>query len=161
MYLFAKQINNINRHFITSDNVEVSRVNGLEKFCTAWCTFDGKYYDGNPKEDWMRYTYSETTYETRTVESAPGQIKAGGNLDLGGAHVLNDNSQILAGGELKNEGGVIESGKNIDGIKKIVDKGIQTKYWKYEGQWDNPFEVSTALLHKAVLKGFFSNIIFK
>ncbi|PSE43720.1 hypothetical protein C7G91_06255 [Acinetobacter nosocomialis] len=143
MYLFAKQINNINRHFITSDNVEVSRVDGLKKFCNAWCTFDGKYYDGNWYEDWMTYTYSEITYETRTVESAPGQIKAGGNLDLGSAHVLNDNSQILAGGELKNQGGVIEPGKGIDGIKKIVDKGIQTKHWEYEGQWDNPFEVST------------------
>ncbi|MFL9514428.1 hemagglutinin repeat-containing protein, partial [Acinetobacter baumannii] len=143
MYLFAKQINNINRHLITSDNVEVSRVDGLKKFCNAWCTFDGKYYDGNWYEDWMTYTYSEITYETRTVESAPGQIKAGGNLDLGSAHVLNDNSQILAGGELKNQGGVIEPGKGIDGIKKIVDKGIQTKHWEYEGQWDSPFEVST------------------
>ena len=101
MRLSAKQINNINKHFITDDNVEVSRVDGLEKFCNAWCTFDGQYDGGNWFEDWMRYTYSEITYETRTVESAPGQIKAGGNLDLSGAQVLNDKSQILAGGELK------------------------------------------------------------
>lgn len=77
---------------------------GLEKYCDAWCTFDGNYYDGNPYEDWMRYYYSEITYETRTTESAPGQIKAGGHLDLNGAQVVNDKSQILAGGELKNEG---------------------------------------------------------
>ncbi|WP_373357803.1 hemagglutinin repeat-containing protein [Acinetobacter lactucae] len=143
MYLSAARINNINKHFITDDNVEVSRVDGLEKFCNAWCTFDGQYDGGNWSEDWMRYTYSEITYETRTVESAPGQIKAGGNLDLSGAQVLNDKSQILAGGELKNLGGTIDSGNNLDGIRKVVDQGTQTKYWKYEGQWDNPFEVST------------------
>ncbi|WP_419992211.1 beta strand repeat-containing protein, partial [Acinetobacter baumannii] len=143
MRLSAKQINNINKHFITDDNVEVSRVDGLEKFCNAWCTFDGQYDGGNWFEDWMRYTYSEITYETRTVESAPGQIKAGGNLDLSGAQVLNDKSQILAGGELKNVGGTIDSGNSLDGIRKVVDQGIRTKYWKYEGQWNNPFEVST------------------
>ncbi|MCW1490384.1 hemagglutinin repeat-containing protein [Acinetobacter baumannii] len=143
MRLSAKQINNINKHFITDDNVEVSRVDGLEKFCNAWCTFDGQYDGGNWFEDWMRYTYSEITYETRTVESAPGQIKAGGNLDLSGAQVLNDKSQILAGGELKNVGGTIDSGNSLDGIRKVVDQGIRTKYWKYEGKWNNPFEVST------------------
>lgn len=143
MRLSAKQINNINKHFITDDNVEVSRVDGLEKFCQAWCTFDGQYDGGNWNEDWMRYTYSEITYETRTVESAPGQIKAGGNLDLGGAQVLNDKSQILAGGELKNLGGTIVSGNNLDGIKKVVDQGTVYKHWEYEGDWEGPFEVST------------------
>ncbi len=143
MRLSAKQINNINKHFITDDNVEVSRVDGLEKFCNAWCTFDGQYTDGNWYEDWMRYTYSEITYETRTVESAPGQIRAGGNLDLSGAQVLNDKSQILAGGELKNVGGTIDSGNGLDGIRKVVDKGTVYKHWEYEGDWEGPFEVST------------------
>lgn len=143
MRLSAKQINNINKHFITDDNVEVSRVDGLEKFCQAWCTFDGQYDGGNWNEDWMRYTYSEITYETRTVESAPGQIKAGGNLDLSGAQVLNDKSQILAGGELKNVGGTIDSGNSLDGIRKVVDQGTVYKHWEYEGDWEGPFEVST------------------
>ncbi|WP_353887592.1 hemagglutinin repeat-containing protein [uncultured Acinetobacter sp.] len=143
MHLSAKRINNINKNFKTDNDFEVSRIDGLEKYCDAWCTFDGVYYDGNPKEDWMKYQYSEITYETRMTESAPGQIKAGGNLDLGGAQVFNDKSQILADGELKNEGGSIESGTNIPGIRKVVDKGTQIKYWKYEGQWNNPFEVSS------------------
>ncbi|MAK29894.1 hemagglutinin repeat-containing protein [Acinetobacter sp.] len=142
MNLSAKQINNINKYFKT-EQVEVSRKDGLEKYCDAWCTFDGNYYDGNPYEDWMRYYYSEITYETRTTESAPGQIKAGGHLDLNGAQVVNDKSQILAGGELKNEGGTIDSGTQIAGIRKIVNTGTQVKYWKYEGQWDNPFENSS------------------
>jgi len=143
MRLSAAQINNINKHFITDDNVEVSRIDGLEKFCNAWCTFDGQYDDGNWFEDWMKYTYSEITYETKMVESAPGQIKAGGNLDLSGAQVFNDKSQILAGGELINLGGTIVSANGINGTRKVVDQGTVYKHWEHEGDWEGPFEVST------------------
>ncbi|XZY04099.1 hemagglutinin repeat-containing protein [Acinetobacter baumannii] len=143
MRLSAAQINNINKHFITDDNVEVSRIDGLEKFCNAWCTFDGQYDGGNWFEDWMRYTYSEITYETKAIESAPGQIKAGGNLDLSGAQVFNDKSQILAGGELINLGGAIVSDNSIKGTRKVVDRGSVYKHWEYEGDWEGPFEVSS------------------
>ncbi|WP_434964699.1 hemagglutinin repeat-containing protein [Acinetobacter baumannii] len=143
MRLSAAQINNINKHFITDDNVEVSRIDGLEKFCNAWCTFDGQYDGGNWFEDWMRYTYSEITYETKAIESAPGQIKAGGNLDLSGAQVFNDKSQILAGGELINLGGAIVSDNSIKGTRKVVDRGTVYKHWEYEGDWEGPFEVSS------------------
>ncbi|WP_262729131.1 hemagglutinin repeat-containing protein [Acinetobacter pittii] len=143
MRLSAAQINNINKHFITDDNVEVSRIDGLEKFCNAWCTFDGQYDGGNWFEDWMRYTYSEITYETKALESAPGQIKAGGNLDLSGAQVFNDKSQILAGGELINLGGAIVSDNGIKGTRKVVDRGTVYKHWEYEGDWEGPFEVSS------------------
>ena len=143
MRLSAAQINNINKHFITDDNVEVSRIDGLEKFCNAWCTFDGQYDDGNWFEDWMKYTYSEITYETKMIESAPGQIKAGGNLDLSGAQVFNDKSQILAGGELINLGGTIVSVNGINGTRKVVDQGTVYKHWEHEGDWEGPFEVST------------------
>jgi len=143
MRLSAAQINNINKHFITDDNVEVSRIDGLEKFCNAWCTFDGQYDDGNWFEDWMTYTYSEITYETKTIESAPGQIKAGGDLDLSGAQVFNDKSQILAGGELINLGGTIVSDNGIKGTRKVVDQGTVYKHWEHEGDWEGPFEVST------------------
>ncbi|MDS7958257.1 MULTISPECIES: hemagglutinin repeat-containing protein [unclassified Acinetobacter] len=143
MRLSAAQINNINKHFIADDNVEVSRIDGLEKFCNAWCTFDGQYDGGNWFEDWMRYTYSEITYETKAIESAPGQIKAGGNLDLSGAQVFNDKSQILAGGELINLGGAIVSDNGIKGTRKVVDQGTVYKHWEYEGDWEGPFEVSS------------------
>ncbi|HHP6706601.1 hemagglutinin repeat-containing protein [Acinetobacter baumannii] len=143
MRLSAAQINNVNKHFITDDNVEVSRIDGLEKFCNAWCTFDGQYDGGNWFEDWMRYTYSEITYETKAIESAPGQIKAGGNLDLSGAQVFNDKSQILAGGELINLGGAIVSDNSIKGTRKVVDRGTVYKHWEYEGDWEGPFEVSS------------------
>jgi len=143
MRLSAAQINNINKHFITDDNVEVSRIDGLEKFCNAWCTFDGQYDGGNWFEDWMKYSYSEITYETKAIESAPGQIKAGGDLDLSGAQVFNDKSQILAGGELINLGGTIVSDNGINGTRKVVDQGTVYKHWEYEGDWEGPFEVSS------------------
>lgn len=141
MRLSAAQINNMNKHLVTG-LVETSRQDGLEKFCNAWCNFDGTYYDGNWYEDWTKYHYSEITYETKAIESAPSQIKAGGDLDLTNAKVVNDSSQILAGGELKNDGGSITS-KSFEGVKRIVDTGTKEIFWKYEGQWTEPFEVSS------------------
>ncbi|HHP0405572.1 DNA/RNA non-specific endonuclease [Acinetobacter baumannii] len=141
MRLSAAQINNMNKHLVTG-LVETSRQDGLEKFCNAWCNFDGTYYDGNWYEDWTKYHYSEITYETKAIESAPSQIKAGGDLDLTNAEVVNDSSQILAGGELKNDGGSITS-KSFEGVKRIVDTGTKEIFWKYEGQWTEPFEVSS------------------
>lgn len=141
MRLSAAQINNMNKHLVTG-LVETSRQDGLEKFCNAWCNFDGTYYDGNWYEDWTKYHYSEITYETKAIESAPSQIKAGGDLDLTNAKVVNDSSQILAGGELKNDGGSITS-KSFEGIKRVVDTGTKEIFWKYEGQWTEPFEVSS------------------
>lgn len=142
MQLSAQQMNNINKHFLTGD-VEVARTDGLEKFYWSWYNFDGTVLRPmNDKEDWSKYQYSEITYETQTLESAPAKIIAGGNLDLSGANVLNDKSQILAGGELKNEGGTITS-LDAKGIRKVVDQGTQTLYWKHEGTWVNPFQIST------------------
>ncbi|KCY13092.1 hemagluttinin repeat family protein [Acinetobacter baumannii 1598530] len=141
MRLSAAQINNMNKHLVTG-LVETSHQDGLEKFCNAWCNFDGTYYDGNWYEDWTKYHYSEITYETKAIESAPSQIKAGGDLDLTNAEVVNDSSQILAGGELKNDGGSITS-KSFEGVKRIVDTGTKEIFWKYEGQWTEPFEVSS------------------
>lgn len=142
MQLSAQQINNINKHFITNE-VEVDRTDGLQKFYWSWRNFDGTVLRPmNDKEDWSKYQYSEITYETQTLESAPAKIIAGGNLDLSGANVLNDKSQILAGGELKNEGGTITS-LDAKGIRKVVEKGTQTLFQKYEGTWVNPFEISS------------------
>ncbi len=142
MRLSAKQINNINKHF-TTELVEVDRQDNLEKFYWGWYNFDGTKIRGmNPKEDWSKYTYSEIIYETQTLESAPGQIKAGGNMLLIADNIMNDKSQILAGGELKVEGGTIHS-DDTKGIRKVVDKGTQELYWKYESHDYNPFEISS------------------
>lgn len=70
---------------------------------------------------------------------------------------MNDKSRIFANGELKNEGGCIESGTNILGIRKVVDKGIQIKYLKYEGEKNNPFEVSSETTFDLNISQAFSN----
>ena len=128
MHLSAKQINNINKNFKTQ-MVEIERKDNLEKFYQGdWKTFDGVLIARkDKKEDWAKYTYSQVTSETRVMESAPGQIKAGGALNLDGAQVLNDKSQILAGGVLSNLGGSITSGdlEDTKGIRKVVATGTQ------------------------------------
>ncbi|WP_308469276.1 hemagglutinin repeat-containing protein, partial [Acinetobacter guillouiae] len=128
MRLSAKQINNINKNFKTQ-LVEIERKDNLEKFYQGdWKTFDGVLIARkDKKEDWAKYTYSQVTSETRVMESAPGQIKAGGALNLDGAQVLNDKSQILAGGVLSNLGGSITSGdlEDTKGIRKVVATGTQ------------------------------------
>nr|WP_308469408.1 DNA/RNA non-specific endonuclease [Acinetobacter bereziniae] len=129
MRLSAKQINNINKNFKTQ-MVEIERKDNLEKFYKGdWKTFDGQLIANKIyNEDWAKYNYSQVTSETREIESAPGQIKAGGALNLDGAQVLNDKSQILAGGVLSNLGGSIASGnpEESKGIRKIVASGKQT-----------------------------------
>ncbi|WP_434279040.1 hemagglutinin repeat-containing protein [Acinetobacter sp. CE-15] len=128
MRLSAKQINNINKNFKTQ-LVEIERKDNLEKFYQGdWKTFDGVLIARkDKKEDWAKYTYSQVTSETRVIESAPGQIKAGSALNLDGAQVLNDKSQILAGGVLSNLGGSITSGdlEDTKGIRKVVATGTQ------------------------------------
>ncbi|WP_429773912.1 polymorphic toxin-type HINT domain-containing protein, partial [Acinetobacter bereziniae] len=130
MRLSAKQINNINKNFKTQ-MVEIERKDNLEKFYQGkWMTFDGTLIKSkHPTEDWSKYTYSQVTSETRVIESAPGQIKAGGALNLDGAQVLNDKSQILAGGVLSNLGGKITSGdlNETKGIREVTAKGKY--YW--------------------------------
>ncbi|MGP3305026.1 ESPR-type extended signal peptide-containing protein [Acinetobacter baumannii] len=143
MHLSAQTINNINKNFSTHE-VETAREDGLVlHYQGVWANFDGTVFRNmNPREDWSEYRYSEVTYETQALESAPAKIIAGGNMDLLGSQVINDKSQILAGGELKNDGGSISS-IEAQGIRKIVDTGEQVLYWKYEGEWHNPFEVSS------------------
>ncbi|MER8254199.1 DNA/RNA non-specific endonuclease [Acinetobacter nosocomialis] len=127
MRLSARQINNINRNFKTKI-VEVSRKDGLEKRFSSWRTFDGELIDlKNPAEDFTKYFYSEIVSETQVTESAPGQIKAGGNMDLSGAQILNDKSKILAGGLFTITAGNLKS-DDTKGIKETIATGIRQLY---------------------------------
>ena len=127
MSLSAKQINNVNKYFKT-EQVEVSRKEGLEKSFSSWRTFDGELIDlKNPKEDFSKYFYSEIILETQVTQSVPAQIRAGNKMDLSGAKVFNDKSQILAGGELKITDGNYESDKT-EGIRQKIATGTQQLY---------------------------------
>ena len=65
--------------------------------------------------------------ETQVTESAPGQIKAGGNMDLSGAQILNDKSKILAGGLFTITAGNLKS-DDTKGIKETIATGIRQLY---------------------------------
>lgn len=53
--------------------------------------------DGQWHENWHKYDYDKITEQTQVIDSAPGQIIAGGNIKITGSSLLNSDSQILAG----------------------------------------------------------------
>ncbi|WP_254627262.1 two-partner secretion domain-containing protein, partial [Acinetobacter lactucae] len=132
MRLSAARINNINKNFSTHE-VEVSRTTGLHKFYWDWYNFDGtKLADKNPNEDTSSYDYDEWVTETQVLSSTPAKIIAGGNLDLTQSQVLNDKSQVLAGGSLINNGALTNI--EVTGDRKYNVEGWQHLYEKRSGK---------------------------
>lgn len=141
MRLSAKQINNINKHFTTKDvkiNEAFNLTTGHEN---GWYNVDGTVISvENAGKRFDSYKYSEWTEQTQVVDSAPAKITSGGNMDLSGANVFNDKSQIIAGGELKNEGGSINSAR-VEGTEKYFAQGTRVLYEIRSGKdkksWEN------------------------
>ncbi|HND25767.1 MAG TPA: hemagglutinin repeat-containing protein, partial [Rhodocyclaceae bacterium] len=84
--------------------------------------------DGN-YEEWSIYSYDRTVREERLLTSAPARIVAGGRITLTSDRVLNDRSQILAGGLLD---GTIGTLSNVSGIGQRIfsDIGTVTNKWR-------------------------------
>jgi len=55
---------------------------------------------GQTVKNWTQYHVTQTEYETQVTQSAPGVIRAGGDIALVGETLTNDKSHILAGGAL-------------------------------------------------------------
>ncbi|WNX61066.1 hemagglutinin repeat-containing protein [Acinetobacter baumannii] len=134
MRLSAQTINNINKNFSTHE-VEVSRQEGLNKyFDGVWANFDGTVFRYmHPGEDSSSYDYDEVITETQVLTSAPAKIIAGGNMDLSGSQVINDKSQIFAGGNLTNTGGTITN-TEVLGNRETNVSGWQHLYEKRSGK---------------------------
>lgn len=82
---------------------------------------------------WTQFIYTSTEYETQVTSSAPGKILAGGNMTLTGDELVNDKSQIIAGGALIGDLGNLV---NIDafGEHRIHEEGTsQYTYSKWRG----------------------------
>ena len=128
MQLSAKQINNINKNFSTED-VKINE--GFDLFAGydgGWHNVDGTVISlENAANRFTNYRYNDWTEQTKVVNSAPAKITAGGNMDLSGAYVFNDKSQIIVGGELKNVGGSINSPK-VEGTEKYFAEGSRVLY---------------------------------
>ena len=80
-------------------------------------------------ESWLRYSYVRNTTETQILSSDPGILRAGGALHLKADLVLNDRSQILAGGKLSGEIGQLIN-QDETGERVIQDSGSVTSYWR-------------------------------
>ena len=151
LWITAKQINNTNAHFSTEDvttvteNItEYQRSGSPNRYLAgvddAYVYFQpGDIYflhtpEGN-SDSWTTYNYTRTTTETRVKETDPGKILSGGDIIITADTVLNDKSQVIAGGTIY---GAIGTLNNIGGSGEriITDSGTATSYWRvyHKGQ---------------------------
>ncbi len=70
-------------------------------------------YDKRVIRSWTQFKGTRTEYESRVVQSDPAHLIAGADLQLDGDTLVNDKSQILAGGKLS---GSLENLTNIDAL---------------------------------------------
>jgi filamentous hemagglutinin len=150
MTLAAGQINNINDRF-TTGLVTVSQEQVTEYQHTGsptrWnATDDGVFVDGNSadglrnlntpddtgsnNDNFNQFDYTRTVEETRILESDPAKILAGGNMTLTGDRLLNDKSQVIAGGTLAIAGLQEVKNDDVPGERRTTDVGSATHYYR-------------------------------
>nr|WP_163504086.1 DUF637 domain-containing protein [Halomonas socia] len=71
---------------------------------------------------WTEYSLNRTEYETQVVHSRPGKILAGGDMQLSGGKLVNDKSQILAGGALRGDLERLEN-REAQGVRYVEESG--------------------------------------
>jgi len=84
--------------------------------------------------EYTRYLGTKTIYETQVVSSAPGQILAGGDMKFSGA-VLNSDSQMIAGGNLDVSGATLQN-LNSEG-QTITSYNGTAYYYDWDGNDDD------------------------
>ncbi|MEX3956601.1 hemagglutinin repeat-containing protein [Trinickia sp. EG282A] len=80
-------------------------------------------------ESWSKYEYDRTTAATVIAESDPGRITSGGAMRIDARKVLNDKSQIIAGGALDGNGAKLQN-TEVAGQQIVTDVGTVTSYWR-------------------------------
>ncbi len=82
---------------------------------------------GANNDNFYEYSYTRTIEEEVIAESDPGKILSGGQMVISANHVLNDKSQIVAGGTL---GIFADTVDNVmpEGSRWITDAGSVTHY---------------------------------
>lgn len=145
----ATRLLNSNEHFATTEVMVVGPTKKLyiqpkgtpgmhdaSEFTWSSWSRAGKYWwkNGNGDvKDWTQYDVTHTEYETQVASSAPGRIISGGNMTLRGDELINDKSQILAGGALLGDLGNL---RNIDafGEYRVHEEGTsQYTYSRWRG----------------------------
>jgi filamentous hemagglutinin family protein len=80
--------------------------------------------------NWTRFDIQRTVSQTQVVSSAPGRITAGGDLSLYGQDLLNDNSEIVAGGALRGDLHRLVN-QTTPGEHVVQDSGTAHSSWVY------------------------------
>ncbi|HEN3702716.1 TPA: hemagglutinin repeat-containing protein [Klebsiella pneumoniae] len=149
LVLSAGQINNVNDHF-TTERVVVSTEKVTEYqhrgSDVRWNAKDeGVFIDNNSTDGLLnlntpddtghnndrftKYEYTRTVEETRVKDSDPGKILSGAGMTIVADKLLNDKSQVVAGGLLDMQAGDVEN-VSVSGERHVTDKGTSTYYYR-------------------------------
>jgi filamentous hemagglutinin len=139
----AAQINNTNQHLLTAV-LPASSQHGTEY---AGGGSSNRYLEGTPDvyvyndesdhlhtpegnfETWWRYDYNRSIAETTILQSDPGHILAGGSMHLTANTLFNDNSRIIAGGNLIGNIGSLKNSE-ASGTRTVTDVGVVSNFWR-------------------------------
>ncbi|EPF3765698.1 hemagglutinin repeat-containing protein [Escherichia coli] len=146
--LSAGQINNVNDHFTTervvvsTEKVTEYQLSGSDK---RWSAGEpGVYVDNDSsnslkklhtpegaRDKFTQYDYTRTVEETRVKESDPGKILSGAGMTIVADKLLNDKSQVVAGGLLTIPSGSVENvSVSVSGERHVTDSGTSTYYYR-------------------------------
>ncbi|HID6657761.1 TPA: hemagglutinin repeat-containing protein [Escherichia coli] len=166
--LSAGQINNVNDHFTTervvvsTEKVTEYQLSGSDK---RWSAGEPGVYVDNDSSDSLKklhtpegardkftqYDYTRTVEETRVKESDPGKILSGAGMTIVADKLLNDKSQVVAGGLLDMQAGDVEN-VSVSGERYVTDKGTSTYYYRIkkkgtdkQGESISPYEPPTVI----------------
>ena len=143
--LAAKTVNNTNEHFstqvaqVSSEAITELQLSGSPNRYTE----PTPAYENNGATDdlmqaitpegtsdnYIRYSYNRVTTETQIATTAPGQILAGGALNISADTLLNDKSTIQAGGALTGNIGTLTN-TEATGDRTIADNGSATNFYR-------------------------------
>ena len=146
LVLSAGQINNVNDHFTTervvvsTEKVTEYQLSGSDK---RWSAGEpGVYVDNDSsnslkklhtpegaRDKFTQYDYTRTVEETRVKESDPGKILSGAGMTIVADKLLNDKSQVVAGGLLDMQAGDVEN-VSVSGERHVTDSGTSTYYYR-------------------------------
>ncbi|WP_288144481.1 hemagglutinin repeat-containing protein [Escherichia coli] len=172
LVLSAGQINNVNDHF-TTERVVVSTEKVTEYqhrgSDVRWNAKDeGVFIDNNSSDGLLnlntpddtghnndrftKYEYTRTVEETRVKDSDPGKILSGAGMTVVADKLLNDKSQVVAGGLLDMQAGDVEN-VSVSGERHVTDKGTSTYYYRIkrknkndrQGESISPYEPPTVI----------------
>ncbi|QLG88024.1 hemagglutinin repeat-containing protein [Chitinibacter bivalviorum] len=80
-------------------------------------------------DQWYQVSATRTTHETKVMSSDAAKIVSGGNLSITAGHLLNDNSQIIAGNTLTMTLSSPIENLAATGTRTIDETGTSTHYW--------------------------------